>query len=73
METCYKAFTRQALEGIDIEESRFGYEPEITAKIAKKKYLRIYEVPISYYGRTYEDGGKKLAKWFLGTMVYFKV
>jgi glycosyltransferase involved in cell wall biosynthesis len=57
METCYKVFTREALEGITIEEERFGFEPEITAKIAKKK-LRIYEVPISYYGRTYEEGKK---------------
>jgi glycosyltransferase involved in cell wall biosynthesis len=58
METCYKAFTRKALDGIRIEESRFGFEPEITAKIARKKSLRIYEVPISYYGRTYEEGKK---------------
>lgn len=57
METCYKAFTREALGGITIREKRFGFEPEITAKIAKKK-LRIYEVPISYYGRTYEEGKK---------------
>jgi glycosyltransferase involved in cell wall biosynthesis len=57
METCYKAFTRQALEGITIQENRFGFEPEITAKIARKK-LRIFEVPISYYGRTYEEGKK---------------
>ena len=58
METCYKAFTRQALEGITIQENRFGFEPEITAKFSKKKNLRIYEVPISYYGRTYEEGKK---------------
>jgi glycosyltransferase involved in cell wall biosynthesis len=57
METCYKAFTKQALEGISINEDRFGFEPEITAKIAKKN-LRIYEVPISYYGRTYAEGKK---------------
>lgn len=57
METCYKVFTREALAGITIEESRFGFEPEITAKVARKK-LRIYEVPISYYGRTYEEGKK---------------
>ena len=57
METCYKVFTREALAGIVIRENRFGFEPEITAKIAKKK-LRIYEVPISYYGRTYEQGKK---------------
>ena len=57
METGYKVFTKQALAGIQIKENRFGFEPEITAKIAKKK-LRIYEVPISYYGRTYADGKK---------------
>ncbi len=57
METCYKVFTNEALNDIEIKENRFGFEPEITAKIAKKK-LRIYEVPISYYGRTYEEGKK---------------
>ena len=57
METCYKVFTREALAGVVIKEKRFGFEPEITAKMAKKK-LRIYEVPISYYGRTYEQGKK---------------
>jgi glycosyltransferase involved in cell wall biosynthesis len=57
MECCYKVFTKKALDGITINENRFGFEPEITAKIAKKK-LRIYEVPISYYGRTYEEGKK---------------
>ncbi len=57
METCYKVFRIEALEGIVIEQNRFGFEPEITAKMAKKK-LRIYEVPISYYGRTYEEGKK---------------
>ena len=57
METCYKMMTRNALEGISIKENRFGFEPEMTAKLAKKK-LRIYEVPISYYGRTYEEGKK---------------
>jgi glycosyltransferase involved in cell wall biosynthesis len=57
METCYKVFTKEALEGVVIQEKRFGFEPEITAKMAKKK-LRIYEVPISYYGRTYEQGKK---------------
>ncbi len=57
METCYKVFTRASLEGIVLEEDRFGFEPEITAKLARK-HLRIYEVPISYYGRTYEEGKK---------------
>jgi glycosyltransferase involved in cell wall biosynthesis len=57
MESGYKVFTQKSLEGITIEENRFGFEPEITAKIARRK-LRIYEVPISYYGRTYEEGKK---------------
>ena len=57
METCYKVFRRELIQSIKIEENRFGFEPEITAKIARKK-VRIYEVGISYYGRTYEDGKK---------------
>jgi glycosyltransferase involved in cell wall biosynthesis len=57
METCYKAFRREVVEKIQIEEDRFGVEPELTAKIARRRY-RIYEVPISYRGRTYEEGKK---------------
>jgi len=57
METCYKVFRREVLQGIEIKSNRFGFEPEITAKIAKHKW-RIYEVPISYAGRTYEEGKK---------------
>jgi glycosyltransferase involved in cell wall biosynthesis len=57
METCYKAFRREIIQSIKIEEDRFGFEPEITAKIARMK-CRIYEVGISYYGRTYEEGKK---------------
>jgi glycosyltransferase involved in cell wall biosynthesis len=57
METCYKVFRREVLKGIEIKSNRFGFEPEITAKIAKHKW-RIYEVPISYAGRTYEEGKK---------------
>ncbi len=57
METCYKVFRREALKGITIESKRFGVEPEITAKVAKGGW-RIFEVPISYYGRTYEEGKK---------------
>jgi glycosyltransferase involved in cell wall biosynthesis len=57
METCYKAFRREIIQSITIEENRFGFEPEITAKIAGRN-LRIYEVGISYYGRTYEEGKK---------------
>lgn len=55
--TCYKAFKRQVLESIDLRENRFGFEPEVTAKIAKC-HLRVYEVPISYFGRTYAEGKK---------------
>lgn len=58
METCYKAFRREIIQSIKIEENRFGFEPEITAKIAKIKEIRIYEVGISYYGRTYAEGKK---------------
>jgi glycosyltransferase involved in cell wall biosynthesis len=57
METCYKAFRREELQAIPLEETRFGFEPEITVKIAKRK-LRVYEVGISYTGRTYEEGKK---------------
>lgn len=57
METCYKAFRREVIQSIPIEENRFGFEPEITLKVARRK-LRIYEVGISYWGRTYEEGKK---------------
>ena len=57
METCYKAFRREVIQSIPIEEDGFGFEPEITVKIAKRR-LRIYEVGISYFGRTYEEGKK---------------
>lgn len=57
METCYKVFKREIIQGIAIQENRFGFEPEITAKVAKLG-VRIYEVPISYYGRTYAEGKK---------------
>lgn len=58
METCYKVFRREIIQGINIEENRFGFEPEIVAKVAKIKGIRIYEVGISYYGRKYEEGKK---------------
>ncbi|WP_202978604.1 glycosyltransferase [Helicobacter saguini] len=58
METCYKVFKRDVIQSVEIRENRFGFEPEITAKIAKIKGIRIYEVGISYYGRTYEEGKK---------------
>ncbi|NJL48933.1 MAG: glycosyltransferase family 2 protein [Leptolyngbyaceae cyanobacterium SM2_5_2] len=57
METCYKAFRREVIQAIRIRENRFGFEPEITAKVAKMN-CRIYEVGISYYGRTYKEGKK---------------
>jgi glycosyltransferase involved in cell wall biosynthesis len=57
METCYKAFKREVLQKITIEENRFGFEPEITAKVAKLDVV-IYEVSISYYGQTYKEGKK---------------
>ncbi|WP_300661244.1 glycosyltransferase family 2 protein [Fluviicola sp.] len=58
METCYKLIRSSIAKDIKIKENRFGIEPEITAKLAKKKGIRIYEVGISYYGRTYEEGKK---------------
>ena len=59
METCYKVFRREVLDGMVLKSNRFGFEPEFTAKIAKKSpKLRIYEIPISYAGRTYEEGKK---------------
>jgi hypothetical protein len=57
METCYKVFKREIIQSIRIEENRFGFEPEITAKVAKLNVV-IYEVGISYYGRTYQEGKK---------------
>jgi glycosyltransferase involved in cell wall biosynthesis len=57
METCYKVFRREVIQSIPLEENRFGFEPEITVKVARRK-LRIYEVGISYSGRTYEEGKK---------------
>jgi glycosyltransferase involved in cell wall biosynthesis len=60
METCYKVFRREVLTGMNLKSNRFGFEPEITAKIAKKRRpsWRVYEIPISYSGRTYEEGKK---------------
>ena len=77
METCYKTFRREIIQKIRIEENRFGFEPEITAKVAKLK-VRIYEVAISYYGRTYAEG-KKIgwrdgfrALWCIGKYNFFR-
>lgn len=58
METCYKLFNTQMIQGIKLEEQRFGFEPEVTIKIARIPKIRIYEVGISYYGRTYDEGKK---------------
>ncbi len=58
METCYKMFRSEIIKGIKLNEKRFGFEPEVTAKIAKIKNIRIYEVGISYYGRTFAEGKK---------------
>ena len=58
METCYKIFKREIIQGLDLKEKRFGFEPEVTAKISKIKEIKIYEIGISYYGRTYAEGKK---------------
>ena len=58
METCYKLFKAPIIKGLSLKENRFGFEPEVTAKIARIKDIRIYEVGISYYGRSYEEGKK---------------
>jgi glycosyltransferase involved in cell wall biosynthesis len=57
METCYKAFRREVIQGMQLKSNRFGFEPEVTVKVAKGKW-RVYEVPISYAGRSYEEGKK---------------
>lgn len=58
METCYKLFRREIIQRLDLKETRFGFEPEVTAKISRQPDIRIYEVGISYYGRTYAEGKK---------------
>lgn len=58
METCYKLFRREIIQSLDLREKRFGFEPEVTAKVARVPNVRIYEVGISYYGRTYAEGKK---------------
>lgn len=70
METCYKVFKKEVIKNITIESKRFGVEPEITAKVARGKW-RIFEVPISYYGRTYEEG-KKIT-WRDGIKAFFTI
>ena len=58
METCYKMFRTDIIKNIKLRENRFGFEPEVTAKIARVPDIRIYEIGISYYGRTYKEGKK---------------
>jgi len=58
METCYKLFDRKLIQSINLTEKRFGFEPEVTIKLSRIKNLRLYEVGISYYGRTYQEGKK---------------
>jgi hypothetical protein len=58
METCYKLFRKEVIQSVSLVEKRFGFEPEVTAKISRIIGIRIYEVGISYYGRTYEEGKK---------------
>ena len=75
METCYKVFRTELIQSIDIQERGFGVEPELTAKVARRK-VRIYEVGISYYGRTYEDGkkiGLKDALWAVYCIVRYNL
>ena len=58
METCYKAFRREVLQSLTLTEDRFGFEPEVTVKLARRKAIRIYETPITYLGRQYDEGKK---------------
>ena len=58
METCYKLFRTDIIQSLELKENRFGFEPEVTAKMSRIKDIRVYEVGISYYGRTYEEGKK---------------
>ena len=71
METCYKLFRVDILKGLNLREQRFGFEPEVTAKISRIPNIRIYEVGISYYGRTYDDG-KKIG-WRDGVRAIFSI
>ena len=71
METCYKLFRADIIKSIKFKENRFGFEPEVTAKIARIPNVRIYEVGISYYGRTYEEGKK--INWKHGFMILWTI
>jgi glycosyltransferase involved in cell wall biosynthesis len=73
METCYKMFKSEIIQRLELKERRFGFEPEITAKLARLKNIRIYEVGISYYGRTFEEGKKiRMKDAFRALYVMFK-
>ena len=71
METCYKMFDTKIIQSLNLKEKRFGFEPEVTQKISRVKNIRIYEVGISYYGRTYEEG-KKIA-WKDGVRAIYSI
>ena len=71
MEACYKLFKSNIIKSIQLEEERFGFEPEVTAKISKIPNIRIYEVGISYYGRTYNEGKK--INWKDGVMAIISI
>jgi len=71
METCYKLFRADIIKSLNLKENRFGFEPEVTAKVSRYPKIRIYEVGISYYGRTYEDG-KKIG-WKDGVRAVFSI
>ncbi len=73
METCYKVFKRELIQSLDLKEKRFGFEPEVTAKIAQKR-VRIFEMGVSYYGRTYAEGKKnRIEGRVQGFILYLKV
>jgi len=70
MESCYKFFSTKQFKSLLLKEKRFGFEPEVMAKIARIPDIRIYEVGISYYGRTYNEGEKdRLERWFSGYLL----
>ena len=71
METCYKLFRADIIKNLDLKENRFGFEPEVTAKIAKIPNIRIYEVGVSYYGRTYAEGKK--INWKDGLRAFYVI
>jgi hypothetical protein len=76
METCYKLFRINVIKGLPLKETRFGFEPEVTARISRIPGIRIYEVGISYYGRTFEDGkkiGMKDGFWALYCILKYNI